>query len=107
MREGGAVMDKIQFRNVGEEWTAVYLNGELQTVGDSYLADEWLQVHYGVEVIDDKDQACMINERNAYETLTEVEERQAYITARKEEAQRKRDQAAALLEEAEILTKFS
>lgn len=64
--------DNIQFRRVGGEWTAVYLNGELQQVGDSYLADEWLAEHYGVEVIDDGHQDCMIDNHKAYRTLDEV-----------------------------------
>ena len=95
--------DKIQFRQVGEEWTAVYLNGELQRVGDSYLADEWLQSYCGVEMIDDKDQACMIDNHSAYRTLAEVEDRERWIAERKEEAQRKREEAQALLDEVAIL----
>lgn len=39
--------DKIDFYR-DEEWTAVYLNGSLVRVGDSYLADEWLQQRCGV-----------------------------------------------------------
>jgi hypothetical protein len=65
-----AVSDEIEFHRVGEEWTAVYLNGELQRVGDSYLADEWLQEHAGVVVVENS--PCMLDSHRAMPTLAEV-----------------------------------
>lgn len=44
--------DQIEFHQ-SDGWTAVYLNGQLQRVGDSYLADEWLQERVGITVVDD------------------------------------------------------
>lgn len=38
-----------------EEWSAVYLDGKLQRVGDSYLADEWVRSHYGIETVQSAD----------------------------------------------------
>lgn len=62
--------DEIEFHRAGEEWTAVYLNGELQRVGDHYLADEWLQQYAGVKEVHNS--VCMIDNYRAYPTLDEV-----------------------------------
>jgi hypothetical protein len=88
--------DKIQFRRVGEEWTAVYLNGVLQHVGDSYHADEWLAAHCGVEIIDDTHSDCMIDPWTAYRDLDIVER----ITAAREDRERR---AAELIAQADAL----
>jgi hypothetical protein len=89
--------DRIQFRRVGEEWTAVYLNGNLARVGDSYLADEWLAEHYGVEIVDDTDSACMADNHNALPTLAQVEQAEQRIAADRAAADRLRADADALL----------
>lgn len=34
-----------------EEWAAVYKDGKLVRVGESYLADEYLRAEFGVETI--------------------------------------------------------
>jgi hypothetical protein len=34
--------------HTADEWTAVYVHGKLVRVGDTYLADEWLQELVGV-----------------------------------------------------------
>jgi len=94
---------KIEFHRVGEEWTAVYLDGTLQRVGDSYLADEWLQEHAGVKVVPDS--PCMIDDHKAFRTLAEVEaeaERRASLAA---QAQALRLQAAELMGRAQELDK--
>jgi hypothetical protein len=44
--------ENIEFHVAGA-WIAVYLDGKLQRVGDSYLADEWLQSHFNVKVVYD------------------------------------------------------
>lgn len=87
-------MDKIEFHRAGEDWTAVYLNGELQRVGDSYRADEWLQEHVGVVVVEDS--VCMIDDHRAYQTLDEVNEATRLRDAKRAEAQALRDQASEL-----------
>lgn len=92
--------DKIQFRVFGE-WTAVYLNGELARVGDSYLADEWLQERCGVEVVEDPHQLCMADPWKAYPTLAEVEEREDAFKRRQVEAAHLREQAAELARRAD------
>ena len=62
--------DKIEFHRAGEEWTAVYLNGQLQRAGDDYLADEWLQEYAGVKHVENSE--CMIDDHHAYPTLDQV-----------------------------------
>ena len=37
------------------EWSGVYLDGKLQRVGDTYLADEWVREHFGVVTIQSAD----------------------------------------------------
>lgn len=51
--------DSIEFHTYEDsEWTAVYLNGKLERVGDNYLADEWLQQYVGVKVVVDDAFMC-------------------------------------------------
>jgi hypothetical protein len=95
--------DQIQFRTVGE-WTVVYVNGKLERAGDSYLADEWLQARYGVEVVDDEDGVCLPDGRTPLPTLAEVEAAEADIAARRARAAELRAQADALAAEADQLT---
>ena len=45
---GPVAPGRIEFHVAGE-WTGVYLDGKLIRVGDSYLADEWLQSFVGVK----------------------------------------------------------
>lgn len=40
--------DKIEFFTHGE-WTAVYVNGKLEVVGDHYHAEEWMEDYLGVD----------------------------------------------------------
>lgn len=95
--------DEIEFHRVAGDgdWTAVYLNGKLQRVGDSYLADEWLQSHVGVTVVEDS--PCMLDEHRAMKTLAEVQREVAEREQRAEEARKLREQAAELERQASLL----
>ena len=87
-----------------EEWSAVYLDGKLVLVGDSYLADEWLRTKFGVKTV--QDNAFMRGQTQGAgvaETLDEVADyakaRQARldrIAALHTEAQRLEDEARAI-----------
>lgn len=89
-------MSAIEFHTAGE-WTAVYLDGKLLRVGDTYLADEWLHDYVGVEdVFDDAFMRGQNGREGVAETLDEVT---AYATQRQE----KRDRAATLRAEAQRL----
>lgn len=67
-------MDDIEF-HVEEEWTAVYLDGKLVTVGDSYYADEWLQKRCGVvQVYDDAFMRGGTDYDSVAQTLQEIED---------------------------------
>jgi hypothetical protein len=94
--------DEIEFWVAGE-WTVVYLNGELQRAGDSYLADEWLQAHYGVTVVQDEASVSVPDGHNALRTLAEARAALEAHGERMAEAQRKRDEAMRLLLEAQDL----
>ena len=94
-------MPDIQFHRDGGEWTAVYLDGELERVGDHYLADEWLHDYAGVKVVDD---SGFMRGGNSYNdvarTLNEVHE---YMRSREDklaEAASLRAQAAEFLQRA-------
>jgi hypothetical protein len=94
------VKDEIEFWRYGE-WTMVYLNGRLERAGDHYLADEWLQGHFGVDVIDDEAGDSIVNGRDAVRTLDEVHERQLHRMHAAERAEEKRIEARQLLAEAD------
>lgn len=67
-------MSQIEFHEEGE-WTAVYEDGKLVRVGDSYLADEWLQAKFGVVVVQDDAFMRGQNQREGVaQTLDEVRE---------------------------------
>lgn len=97
-----SLSDRIQFRRYGE-WTMVYLNGKLIRAGDHYLADEWLQQRYAVEVVDDDKGLCMTNLREAVPTLAEVEAIERRDAEAIAEADRLRDEARKLLDRANTI----
>jgi len=87
-----------------EEWSAVYLDGKLVQVGDSYLADEWLRTRFGVKTV--QDEAFMrgqTSREGVAKTLDEVtdyarsrQERLDRAVALRAEAQRLEDEARAI-----------
>lgn len=87
---------RIEFHTEGE-WTAVYLDGDLVRVGDSYLADEWLQSFVGVKSVDDD---AFMQGQNQYDGVANTLDEVAAYAA---ERQQKRDRAATLRAEAERL----
>ena len=93
----------IEFHRQGE-WTAVYLDGELQRVGDHYLANEWLQERCGVKVVDDD--AFMLGDpfgKCIATSLEEVENYRRYREERRREAAILRERADAMIRDAEKL----
>ena len=89
----------IQFWHSGD-WTMVYLDGQLVVSGDHYHADEWLQEHCGVTVVQDDDGICIPDGHNAIKTLDKV---MASLRAREDREKRAaalRQQAQNLLDEA-------
>jgi len=87
-----------------EGWAAVYLDGALQRVGDSYLADEWIREHFGVVTV--QDDAFMRGSTlrdDTAQTLDEVQEYAAAREARRRVAAEKRAEAQRLLSEAQAL----
>jgi hypothetical protein len=94
-------MSEIEFW-VSGEWTMVYLDGQLQRAGDSYLADEWLQERCGVKVIQDDAGVC-IPDGKALKTLTEARAAMAAREQRLGAASNFRIEAARLLADADSL----
>ena len=94
---------KIVRYSVGEEWSALYVDGTLDRIGDRYLADERIAELAGVTE-GESDVMYAINSRaEAPKTLDELAEREAQrqqLTDRaaelRAEGQRLLDEAAAI-----------
>ena len=80
-----------------EEWSAVYLDGKLVRVGDSYLADEWIRTRFGVKTV--QDNAFMRGQTMSEGVAKTLDEVQDYAKARQERL----DRVATLRAEAQRL----
>lgn len=91
-------------RYSSDEWSALYVNGELAVVGDHYHSDEYLARMLEVE---DRDSDDFLDETGTYkgvaQTLAEAEARQEARLAREAEAERLMEEAKRLTELAESL----
>lgn len=94
--------DKIEFWQAGE-WTMVYLNGQLVTHGDHYLADEWLQEYVSVTVVQDDDggKFAMVDDHTPHRRLADAAAAREAAEDRKARAEKLRAQAREMLAEAE------
>lgn len=97
---------KVEVHVGSSEWSAVYLDGKLQRVGDHYLAEEWLRDHFGVTEVYSDDFMMGGNDReHVAETVAQVTEYREMREAREAHAARLREEAARLVAEAEELTR--
>jgi hypothetical protein len=90
------------------EWSALYVNGVLETVGDHYLADERIRKIFGVAVVDSDDFLRGGNGRT--DVARTVQDIAAYAMARDDRLRRAaelREQAVALEAEAAALSRQS
>lgn len=89
------------------EWSAIYLDGKLQRVGDHYLADEWIREHFGVETVQSNDFFLGRGDqrRDVADTVEQIQAYTAERSARLAKAYALREQAEALEAEAEQLEK--
>lgn len=86
-------------------WSAVYLDGKLQRVGDSYLADEWVREHFGVETVQSDDFLRGGTSRaDVAPTLDDLRDYADEQAAKQARAKALRDEAARLLAEADAMT---
>jgi hypothetical protein len=95
---------EIHYDTVGGEWAALYVDGNLNTVGDSYLAEEWALELCGVTIV--QDPAFMRGQTAASgvaQTLADVAAYARDREARQADADRLRAEAARLLAEANTL----
>lgn len=87
-----------------EEWAALYVDGQLITVGDAYNTEEQALNLLGVKTIQDEAFMCGGNSReNVAKTLEEVEDFKNKREELKQKAETLRKQAALLEEEAKRL----
>lgn len=95
--------DEIEFWRC-DEWTMVYLNGELVKYGDHYLAEEWLQERCGVKVVDDPwGDSLTDGGRSAHKRLFDAEKAKSVRLDKFKQAADMRRRAQQLLEDAAIL----
>lgn len=95
----------IQFHHA-DDWTAVYLNGQLVRVGDTYLAEEWL--HREVGVVDVFDDAFMRGQNSRDGVAQTLDEVASFATERDVKIARAtalREEASRLLSEAGVIEK--
>ena len=86
------------------EGSGVYLDGKLQRVGDTYLADEWVRGHFGVVTILSSD--YMRGDDSPHDAAQTLDEVRAYTYEREAREQRAADlraQAERLRAEADAL----
>lgn len=91
--------DEIEIHRA-DEWSGLYLNGELQTYGDHHHAEEWLYERFGVKVVDNP--SWLVNDK-PYATLGEMREAQEKERLARIEAAELREQAEALIQRANRL----
>lgn len=83
------------------EWSAVYVNGRLvpDTVGDSYIASEWLLDRFSVREIPDSNFLGGTS-RTAFGTVEEIDAYNARLDGIENEAHALEEQAALLRRQA-------
>ena len=87
-----------------EEWAALYVDGKLKTVGDSYLAEEMALNLLGVKIVQDDAYMRGQNQRDGVaKTLDEVHEYRVKRDAALARAAELRAQAAELEAQAAAL----
>ena len=86
-----------------EEWDALYVNGYLDRVGDSYLTDERISTLAGVKDIEMDFLRGGEYRTDAADTLAELYTYHEETVGRKQKADRLREQAQKLLDEADSL----
>lgn len=97
--------ESIEFHAAGE-WTAVYVDGKLERVGDHYLADERLRARVGVVEVDDDAFMQGGDQRDAVaQTLEEVARYARARANRLERAATLRERAQQMIDEAAGLEK--
>lgn len=97
-------MPAMEIHHSGEEWSALYVDGRLEEVGDTYVVEERAFELLGVkEVQDDAFMRGQKSREGVAPTIDEVEAYRAEREASKARAAELREQAAALLAEAEQL----
>ena len=87
-----------------EEWSALYVDGKLEVVGDSYLIDERLQQLVGVELKEGNFLLGGDHSSDVAKTSEEIDKYEVTRTERQQQADELREQAAKLLEEADRLS---
>lgn len=84
------------------EWAGLYIDGKLDTYGDSYLADERLQVLCGVEYVENSPWLAD-GHRTPFQTTDEIKAARVERDDKLERAEALRAEAAKLQAEADVL----
>lgn len=89
--------------SVGDEWEALYVDGKLDTISESYLVDERIGKLLGVEYRESAVMEQVKRRDEAPATLDELSEKDAALAGWLEQADKLEAQALALREQARLL----
>lgn len=107
---GPCVGDRLEIHYCGEEWAALFVDGKLHTIGDSYVAEERALIMCGVKTVSNEDGGSDVlrggtGRDNYARTLEEVAAYRAEREQREATAAHLREKAAQYLAEAEAVEK--
>lgn len=98
-------MPKLEIHYTGDGWAALYVDGHLERVGDSYLAEQKAFQIAGVATVHDDAFMCGQTQADGVaRTLDQVAEYRLQREAKQAEAARLREEAKRLLAEADRLS---
>ena len=102
--EKDAAEPKYVLFHIGDGWSALYINGVLDQIGDSYNVAERIEALLGVRTQESEVMAAVQRRADAPSTLAELRSMEAERRRLLDEAEGLRRQAAALAAEADALT---
>lgn len=100
------MLDDVEI-HYAEEWAALYIDGILVTVGDAYVAEQKIFELFGVTVV--QDDAFLRGQTSRNGVAANTQEVEAYRQEREEnkaKAERLRERATKLLDEARELERL-
>lgn len=99
------LLPKLEIYSDGGEWSALYVDGKLEVVGDTYLSEERVMKICGVvQHQDNRDWIGPDGSRESVAASTdEIEDRRIRRERREEEAEALEEQAKGLLAQAKVL----
>lgn len=92
----------VMFR-IGEGWSALYVDGSLDQIGDSYNVEERIAELLGVSLEESEVMARVSHRSDAPSTLANLREQEAELAERQQRANALRDEADRLRRQADSM----